>query len=205
MVAQNMKFRLNDGYIDAQELTDHFESKSQKTCFDISTQLFLEGIEPLRRLESMIKNSPKERFNDLWGTVMWRSTSKLKDEAICLATIMGLSTEDIVGAADEEKLKKFIILQQRFRADFIFRLGPRMKQDGYGCAPLTFVMNFFPALKLTSSPAPLAFADESGLHVKYPGLLFRIQNISVVGNQLLFVDEKNGNRYFHMMTLVRHW
>ena len=158
VLTQNMIFRCHDGYIDARELTDQFEPTSEENSFEISTQLFLEGIEPLRRLDSMRKHPPKERVNDLWDTVMWRSTSKLKDEAICLATIMGLSTEDIVQAADEEKLKKFIILQQRFRADFIFRLGPRMKQDGYGWAPLTFVMNFMPDQNLTPSPAPLAFA-----------------------------------------------
>jgi len=195
VLAQNMVFQFRDGVVNVQSMIDKFELSSQQASFQISTQLFFEGVEPLRRLESMREHTPEERANDLCDTIMFRSTSKLRDEAICLAGIMGLSTKEIVQVPDEVRLKKFILLQRHFRADFIFRLGARMEEDGYGWAPLTFTMNVIPSLTLITAPPPIAFADESGLHVSYPGLLFNAQDISLEGDQLLFVDEKDGNCY----------
>ena len=125
---------------------------------------------------------------------MWRSTSKQEDEAICLAIIIGLNTAQILETPDQDNLKTFILMQREFRSDFIFRLGPRMEQDGYGWAPITFISNVIPDGGQKAS-APLAWADKSGLDVNYPGLLFTVEHLSLAGDKLLFMNPEDGSRY----------
>ena len=193
VLAHNLLFQLLDGVVGSKDLIARFQKSSQEKSSRITSELIFEGLKPLYHLESMRSKPARERANDLWDTVMWRSTSRQTDEAICLASIMGLETGEVVDAKGEDKLKTFILLQRHFRSDFIFRLGARMEEDGFGWAPITFTFNAIPdATQGTSSP--LAWADKYGLHVQYTGLLFPVEGLSLDGGKVLFVTQ-DGARY----------
>jgi len=78
VLAQNMVFQFRDGSVNAQSMISKFELTSQEASFQISIQLFFEGVEPLRRLESMREHTPEQRATGILLCFGRRATCETK-------------------------------------------------------------------------------------------------------------------------------
>ncbi|KAI9770941.1 MAG: hypothetical protein M1840_002645 [Geoglossum simile] len=110
------------------------------------------------------------KFHSIAAAVNRRSTSKPRDEAICLAYLLDLDAVPVIEAADEDKLKQVFRLQREVSAYILFLDGPRMQQDGFRWAPATFLASRNQTLIGRLARKRPAYVTDAGLSVKLSGL-----------------------------------
>ncbi|MCJ1401249.1 hypothetical protein MMC11_004461 [Xylographa trunciseda] len=84
-------------------------------------------------------NSASEQgvhFAHLINDLAYRSTTEAKDEPICIGTLLGVQLEDFGGTPTMVDIYRSC---RSIPVDVIFTLGPRLKLDGFGWAPSTFL------------------------------------------------------------------
>ena len=170
--SSRLLFQFEDGTVDPAVLLQ----QENTTEFDIAQRILHEALEPLKNF-NLFKIEPKERrIFSMLRTVARRSTSHPDDEAVCLATILGIGhseLEEIIHEPAETKLFKFILKQRDFPSDCIFFIAPRMTEDGYRWAPLSFVSRAWEGSEFNIGiSSSLGNADIAGFHVSYPGFTF---------------------------------
>ena len=97
----------------------------------------------------------------------WRRTSRMEDEPICIAGIIGADVKSLVDLSPTERMKKLLGSLESVPTDILFLDKPRQCQDGYRWMPLTFLgMGKHPG---TTGSQP-AFPTSTGLLVTLEGL-----------------------------------
>ena len=189
VTSSRLLFQFDDGTVDPEVLLH----QGSTTEFNIAQRILRETLEPLKNF-NLFKIEPKEtRVFSVLRTVARRSTSHPEDEAVCLATILGIGApelEEIIHEPAETKLLKFILKQRYFPSDCVFFIAPRMTEDGYRWAPLRFVSRAWEGSEFNIGiSSPLGNADIGGFHVSYPGLTFDKSHLpSEPKDKLLFRD-----------------
>ncbi len=153
--------------IDAQFLEGPFEfnaiaGKSVKTLHH--TNLAMSVV-----YSSFPQYQPQNRlYAFLARALEYRSTSRTEDEALCLASILGLGVDAIAGAktADERMHLMYTCIGE-LPASVLFHRSKRMGPTGFSWAPASLLgnkkhYNF-------SRRAGTATCDEQGLHIKVAG------------------------------------
>jgi hypothetical protein len=116
-----------------------------------------------------------------WEAFQWRSTSRSSDETIIIASLLNLSTYQILKSPAEEGRMQILLSllddQKKIPSGFIFLPGPRISDRGFGWAPKSWMTRHgrdypdpqFPKDRMTlySSLTP------DGLIVQYPGIRLR--------------------------------
>ena len=99
--------------------------------------------EPFQRLQRLVFEDAEDDYNARFRRVIqelsFRSTSLVEDEAICLATLLGLDVDAILRAPREERMKKFWDLQPSYTSNLLAFSGPKLTQPGYRWAPSSFL------------------------------------------------------------------
>lgn len=86
-----------------------------------------------------------QHFKNVWKTLQWRSTSRRKDETICLATILGLDPSPLLEIADEEldlRMIKLLQMAGPFPLNLLYQPPPRLSPRGFRWAPTSFLSSF---------------------------------------------------------------
>ena len=103
-------------------------------------------------------------------SVSTRSTSKYGDEAICLATLMGLDLKTIVDAPDEERMCLLLKMLEALPTGIAFSEGPRMRRRGLGWAPTSLLESDVVALS-GEKPVKRAHRTDAGLIIWTTGFI----------------------------------
>ncbi|KAI9810232.1 MAG: hypothetical protein M1827_006366 [Pycnora praestabilis] len=159
-----------------------------------------EASDRLHRFIDFRKAVAIDRIRYIWEGFHYRSTSKEGDEAACLCTLFGVDIASSL-ASENPSIKHFIKLQKSFPAITIFASSQnRIMEDGLHWAPRSFVLGPVATKSYLSDrnarydpSVPLGLADNSGLHVQYPG--FRLMMGGTLDDMVLhlpFVDETEG-------------
>lgn len=74
-------------------------------------------------------------FVAAWGSIRDRSTSKARDEAICLCQILGLDVGTLLEAAKGKEMQAFWELCPNIPGAVLWLVGPRETDLGFGWAP----------------------------------------------------------------------
>lgn len=122
-------------------------------------------------------------FGLLANALEYRTTSKPEDEAICLASILGIKTDEIAElTTHEERMRLFYSCIRTLPSSILFHRAERLKLDGARWAPASLLGNHqFYAYKDGSLPAT---CSGQGLHVKYLGYI--VLNVPRDGKQHSF-------------------
>ncbi|KIX91919.1 uncharacterized protein Z520_12382 [Fonsecaea multimorphosa CBS 102226] len=208
--ARQLHFQFQDCALDGKELVARSDTAARdrlpETDWSAAAQIAYEGLAYLRELYAFKSSTTEGRASYILQAVNWRSTSWKSDEAVCLAGIMELKVQDILTAPDQDRLRRFILMQRFFPAVSLFFSGAKMDTDGIRWAPRTFVFSragLLPAYQQNpdrggggsrfelQTTSLLAQADETGLHVQFPG--FKLGSLSktcsrVAGDRVLFQD-----------------
>ena len=116
-------------------------------------------------------------FNSLTRALEFRTTSKREDEAICVASILGLEVKGIVETKTAEQ--RMCILYSQIKtmpASILFHLSKRL-QDGFRWAPRTLLG---PKYGYTfSSMSGVGKCDIEGLHVQFAGFIVTGQPVKL--------------------------
>ncbi|KFY92248.1 hypothetical protein V500_04235 [Pseudogymnoascus sp. VKM F-4518 (FW-2643)] len=137
MLSKKLYFQFKEGPVSSKELWDPLYHGS---IFDrLSNGIALQASKFYRTLKDFGKLSKPAQFASLWQALQWRQSSKVHDEAICVAALFGLDLDVIMKISPEGRLKKLLELQSDFILETPFFSGDKLKDDGYGWAPEAFM------------------------------------------------------------------
>ena len=140
------------------------------------------------------------RITALWNACQFRSTSEDQEEAFCLAIILGLDTRPILAASQNEKWRKFLLLQRTFPKDMLFSSGPRVPHLGFRWAPQKFIGRPATTTATLSLSMGVGEASEGGLEVSARGYTFHPPRNSFHAERPCFwmVDQET-QRWYRIM------
>ena len=169
--------QLSDGQRDYDEILravgDHHLIQ---TCFETVSRELLNACQTLRL--NGIPESPGENLDfGMWiNMLQYRKTSELRDESLCLATLLGHDLATIVGLTPEKRLAKIYEGQRIFPWNVIFSTHPRMVEDGMKWAPQTYLESsagYGGTLISAPSHFKACYLPDIGLVVDLPTFHFR--------------------------------
>ncbi|KAJ5374177.1 hypothetical protein N7517_006183 [Penicillium concentricum] len=99
-----------------------------------------------------------------------RSTSKLTDEMLCFASLIGWDTSLLKGIPFEDHMHAFLSTESQLPQGMLFLAGPRMRQPGWRWAVNRFGDNGAIRLNVKFDDMTPGNVSENGFIVDYPGL-----------------------------------
>jgi len=137
MLAQTLIFQFSDGPVSLQEL---WAPMYYGTVYDArSNGIALQAATFYRSLRGFSGLNKPARFASLWQAPQWRKTSRVQDEAICVAALFDLNLDAILETPADARFKKLLELQSQFLLGTPFLAGERMSDHGYRWAPIALM------------------------------------------------------------------
>ncbi|TID20896.1 hypothetical protein E6O75_ATG05661 [Venturia nashicola] len=146
--------------------------------------------------KSDIVREPFSATRVLLKAVAHRRTTRPGDEAICIATFLGLDPTTLLGAAQEKRMPILMNLLKAIPAHILFTWGPRLEGPGLRWAPRTFLSPFglhdadkvsLPLKYVPNQqdpkiyiPVPTPYLQPQGLAVFFPALLVHTSNMAAL-------------------------
>jgi hypothetical protein len=135
-----------------------------------------------------------DNFSTLSHALEYRTTSKRTDEAVCLASILGLDVRPVLDAGDTAEAKMCALYKQisEYPAEILFHRGERLVSDGYRWAPLSFLSSGSSQSAIFRSDFSNVCHFDNGLHGRFPGYIITdIKHPELNGDHFHFVDQDN--------------
>jgi hypothetical protein len=79
------------------------------------------------------------RIRHTWSNIKWRTTSDKSDETICIATLLGLNTLQLLNTPAADRQKVLIKMLNVFPSEIIFDSGSKFTEDGLRWASKSFI------------------------------------------------------------------
>ena len=106
-------------------------------------------------------------FINTWNSMKIRRTSKVGDEIICFASLLGLDVKEILSTDDrEQRMRICISLMSCVPLGLLYTFGPKLGIDGYRWAPCSL----FQEERIDPTSDQIQ-RDEKGLILTKPGLM----------------------------------
>lgn len=215
--ARKLAFKFADGLVlfedlNLQEMGGHTNS----VYMDLRMKLdyFCSG---KYRAETLRNINQTARINRLQSTVTnisHRTTSKLTDESICLATLLDADLRILLETPETQRMRYILDHQKGFSASIIFINGPKIQEVPYRWAPSTFLyprwhrmqqmvgFSIYPVAGLVKGPTTLAATmTPSGLIIDLPGF-FICSPEDISNSEFLAIDDSTTpNRLLLIRTL----
>ena len=169
--------QLSDGQRDYDEILRAVGDNSLvQTCFETVSREFLNACQTLRL--NGIPERPGQNLDfGMWiNMLQYRKTSELRDESLCLATLLGHNLATIVALTPEERLARIYEVQRIFPWNLIFLTHPKMVKDGMKWAPQTYLESsegYGGTLISAPSHFKACYLPDFGLVVDLPSFGFR--------------------------------
>ena len=217
VLSRDSYFQFKDAAVSMQKMIDSGNtSVSAIKESDLEFVLLREACAPMLKMSIFREISNNQRIKHIWTAVQWRTTSCPEDETICLANMLGLNLDTILGIPRHspdvltERMKAFIRLQRYFPANSLFeapRGGDRLNIEGYRWAPKSFVFRHTASRTITDD-CPLEAADESGLLGTFQGLGLTWADVIDGSRDLAFTIVQDWDYWYSMSWLecnTRPW
>jgi hypothetical protein len=137
-LAKKLVFQLSDSGVDVTEIWNEWW-ETESISFYNRLPYLLPGLVPgfykLRRLNG------NDRFVRLLTNLRWRTTSKLRDEPLCMAGLLDLDVQAILDTPEgEKKMIAFVSLHPEFPSDVLFWTTKRILSEAdYAWCPQSFL------------------------------------------------------------------
>ena len=132
--------------------------------------LLMDGWTTYRELT---ESSQRRDISRLGQGLKNRQTSKPEDESICLGTLLGIDIEPMLNKSSEGRMKYLFQSVDRIRPAIVFSDGPRIEEDGFRWAPLSFLRPEMHPREPGFHPGRGMYAErhDRGLLVNFDGFL----------------------------------
>ena len=131
--------------------------------------------------------SAAKRFCVVWQAIQGRSTSKVADEPICVATLLGTDVNKLIDTPDENRMVEFWSQQTELPLSLLFLNGPKLKVDGYQWAPSTLLKRGKKA-RLVAWDRGVAYNTSCGISVVAEGIRLSGCTDALKGHVFRFSD-----------------
>jgi hypothetical protein len=172
VMAKLLYFQFQDGAVDGTTLfAEEMRVEDKKLTREYSPE-HLVSTAPRSVIFKPGVVNPREGLMNVFEGLRWRATTKPRDEAICLATVLQIDLPWIMSFPESERYKAVLATQQNFRLGILFFQGPRLADYGYRWAPRSFMNNGIP-IPLGFTPAYFTqfTSNDAGLCFNCSGLV----------------------------------
>lgn len=169
----------------------------------VSAQIY-RRIPPIRFLQEG-KTTPSQQLDSklvymISGAVQYRSTSKVEDEPVCMASLLGMPLEEILKLKTaHERMAKFHTLIRQIPAEIIFSPTPKLLQRPFRWAPSSMVNSNFRFHQLDHKGNNVGICDGLGFHVQFDGAVLSSPNLGgssiTVHGPCIVIDTATGREY----------
>ncbi|KAJ5462833.1 hypothetical protein N7475_007777 [Penicillium sp. IBT 31633x] len=111
---------------------------------------------------------------EAFSAALHRSTSKVTDEMLCFASLIGWDTSLLKGIPFEDHMHAFLSTESQLPQGMLFLAGPRMRQPGWRWAVNRFGDNGAIRLNAKSDDSSPGNVSKHGFVVEYPGLVLPV-------------------------------
>jgi hypothetical protein len=173
--ATNLYFQMQDGPFPYRQELERVSTEERRLLFDYDVSSLL-----LSRIPSVntFRGKEEARFLNMLSAIAHRSTSKIEDVPVCVASILGLDLSSILSApTTDERMASFYLLLRYIPTSVLW--------IGFDAAPRRLPMAPFRwALpKITDCEeedyqfrsSSLGILEADGLHVKFRGFVFSFE------------------------------
>jgi hypothetical protein len=140
-LAQNLDFQFADGILNLPGIISQFEynieqdvNASYWNAWDIGQ----ESREVLKNMMQLKRLSGDEKLMAGWNGVIRRATSKIEDEPVIFASLLGMDVRKLLDTPPAKRHQKLFSMFDRFPQDIIFHDGPRLSEPGWQWVPASF-------------------------------------------------------------------
>lgn len=188
-LAKSLYFQFSDGPYSLDQGIQRLEgSKDLIKDHTLRPAIFARNWSLRRFVQSGQKRDEHAKISSLFATFRYRQTSVASDEALCLGTILGLETSNILRAMPEERMQIFWSMIRKVPVDVLFYNGPTFDKEGFRWAPRTLLRSIYNTRTFEEAYShtdeyldkaePCATVTGKGLSVELAGLLFTSGEIS---------------------------
>jgi hypothetical protein len=187
------------------DIKAHFSSSS-KEIGDISTLLYFNATALINPVSVFAIIAPTEtalRFRYMANALIFRATSHARDEAICLAGVLGRDVSDLVTLQDgEERVAQLLGSLDTVPDSILFIDRPRRRRKGEGWMPVSFLNGGMTGL-MPANPG-VGVPTKDGLIVECQGLVMVVEEGEVEEGRQGDIGEKEGGINALIVTTDRH-
>ena len=140
------------------------------------------------------------RFAPAWLAISTRQTSRMGDEVICFASMLGKSTSELLEIEfPEQRLKALIQSLDDIPRSILWSIGPKLRDYGYRWAPSTL----FSANACEIDDHPVTF-DEKGIMLRSQGALLTGRFCDPDYELCIYQDDQEKDTWYKLRT-NNHW
>lgn len=140
--AHKLAFKFADGLVLFEDLKLQETGDSMKSVhMDLNTKLsyLCSGRYRAETFENVDQTARIHRLRDTVTNISHRTTSRLTDESICLATLLNADVGALLETPETQRMRYILDHQKGFAPSIIFINGPKMQESPYRWAPSTFL------------------------------------------------------------------
>ncbi|OCH92299.1 hypothetical protein OBBRIDRAFT_460938 [Obba rivulosa] len=141
LLAPNLIFEFSDGLVSIQDLLP----ANPYNAANIVRCALGSDISSLMGKHAQSGNSPSRAFkalplSDVANSMEWRTTSKLEDETLAIASLLGIDAGELVNLPPEKRMMTLLLKLRNLPPNIVFMSGPKLSNDGFGWAPRTLML-----------------------------------------------------------------
>ena len=166
VMAKEFFVKFADGFLDVAAAAYRIRADSMQVskCYE---SVPLECCAFFAVIKSIQDADRRFRFAPAWHAILTRQTSRPGDEVICLASMLGIRTSELLEIeAPDQRLKELIRIVDDFPRSILWSKGPKLRDYGYRWAPSSLFGAF--ACEINDL---LVSRDEKGLMLRSQGAL----------------------------------
>lgn len=140
--AQKLAFKFSDGLVLLEDLKLQEIGNSVNFVHqDLHGKLsyLCSGRYRAETIENVNQTARIYRLRDTVTNISHRTTSRLTDESICLATLLNADVGALLETPESQRMRYILDQQKGFAPTIIFINGPKMQESPYRWAPSTFL------------------------------------------------------------------
>ena len=163
---------------------------------------------PEKAFQELMANFPRSGsaitdLNSLTHALRRRSTSNLSDEAICLASILGLDIDQVVQAGNTPEIRMCAFYKQlsKLPQHILFHRTECLQTDGYRWAPSSFTGTRYLDFDFHRPDSHIVSErDDNGLRVRFPGfILTGMTPPGTITEHFYFRDPTDSTKLYHLV------
>jgi hypothetical protein len=138
-----------------------------------------------QRSPSFFSSRAEERLEQVHLALSMRLTSKAEDEAVCIATLIGIDPSSVIRAPSSERMRVLFRSLEAVPVGLLFVLRPRYKETEDRWIPKTLLWNPFHTRQREDFHNGSAIVTLQGLSITVPGYRFQHCITTVPGTDVL--------------------
>lgn len=194
VLAEKLFFEFSDGIIEILELLPNLAGLTDVVKYSLATEInrLLKRRELPRYVQS---GRPGFGFGDVARALSWRTTSRLEDETLAVASLLNVDAGELVELPQEERMRMLLLRLRHLPSNIIFVSGDKLANSGFRWAPETLMIRGGLQLDVSDRDAE---CTPDGLQATYPCIIFETL-ITIKQRATWYLRDTEHNRSFTLM------